>query len=232
MSQVRYLNFPVIILKGFLLKPERTLRNILYYAIYSYSLQFEGDMRGRLKTALEYYNLTTSLFDEDIKRIIAIGERYRAYKDYPHTGLGTHIYLDFIYSKKTHYDRLCLLAYLALKSILGNSLYCKTNNRLLFARMAGEAKASDFTNLPPEFDRYIKSRDYLIYWSDKLRGSLEDWYFVFYSRRTRGFYASLQLSLDDLAYIAESNSKANRDKIRKQEKRAAYLKAVEKLGVK
>jgi len=136
-------------------------------------------------------------------------------------GLSLSIFWDFYKNDKTEFEKVCLLGFLAIKSILGNAKYCNTNNDLLFARMIGENKATEFLNLPEEILKY-RTRHYL----NKRKNYLQVYFHLnYWSFEQRGFYVSFDLDELQLSEISEPQKYKNQVK-RLEEKRKDIINKI------
>lgn len=121
----------------------------------------------------------------------------------------TRILFDFRDHKKTEFEIVQLLAYCAIKSIIGKKEYKKTNWKLIVSRMLGFKSSSDIDLSSYKNSTLLKFNEKR-YWQNKLREHLElEWKVKFYSNANRGFYVcdGNKLSYDRLAEIAESKKK-------------------------
>lgn len=114
------------------------------------------------------------------------------------------MFLDFRLNAKTEEERAGLLAYLAIRSIIGKRPFAKTNKYFLTSRMACNQKNINDDELPEGIRKYRKKR----YHFDKLKTMLFTAYNVaIYSDKTiRGFYASVKKDADgkpDILWLAQ-----------------------------
>lgn len=120
------------------------------------------------------------------------------------------ILLDFRDNYKTDFEVTQLLAYCALKSIIGKKKVRKTNRTHLVCRMLGYKSKKEISNEvlnESEFKRIIDVR----YQWDKLRDQLEiNWKVKFYSKGLRGFCFSDGNKLSYEAFILDVESKKKR----------------------
>jgi len=141
------------------------------------------------------------------------------------SGINSKIIYDYRTNFKTDFDKVCLLAFLAIKSIIANKAYCKIDNNFLWSRMDGNSKSVDVSELSEEVKVYANR-----YQIDKIKKELIfNWYLVYYSRHTRGFYVSFKLDLEELVFEAEKKRKAVKEKQQKQAQNEALKKALERL---
>ncbi|MFL9845128.1 hypothetical protein [Flavobacterium rhizosphaerae] len=227
MADEKYLNIPVQLLEGFLVDKQVVLNNICDYAIYAHSLKLEdGTEEECFASAADFYKIT-------YQKVI-IKKRFKNAKelyDYlpensPKVGLNLSRFWDYYKNHKKEFEIACLLAYLAIKSILGKKSYCKMDNKFLLARMDGKTHSCAFDELSDEVFKYANE-----YQTKKIKNALSDtWGLVTYSYHTRGFWVSFKLSLDDLVFEAEKRREAVKEKQRKEEIKSARDKALERLN--
>ena len=226
MSNIKYFNFPIYFLKDFMINPIKdTLSPILNYALYEHSQKLEeGSGIDKLKSSAKYFNVSMG----DDKLLHKEGEKLVEGEiiGYPKAGINTKTYWDYRDNYKSEFDKVSLLAFLAIKSILQQKAYCKIGNKFWLARMDGKASSCEFEELSPAIRKY--STEYQI---RKIKNSLVDnWNLVTYSRYNRGFYISLKLPLEKLAFEAEKQRANVKNKKRKAEIKQAYLNAMKRLN--
>lgn len=122
----------------------------------------------------------------------------------------------------TDYHWECLFTFLAFKSIIGKKQYAKTNNQLLFTRMAGKEKVKDY--------QLLKGFDFTRYHLNKIKNELQiNWGLKYYSRYTKGFYAGFDIELEALIYEAEKRKESMKMQMLKTDKKNALNTALEKI---
>lgn len=135
-----------------------------------------------------------------------------------YVGISTDIFWSFYNSDKSQFEWECLVAFLALKSILGKKTYCKSNNGLLYARMSGSESVNNDSITLTRFHR------------DKIICELENnWGLKYYSRYTKGFYFGFDIGINDLVFEAEKRRKSTKEKLRNDEKKKALVEALKRL---
>jgi Tfp pilus assembly ATPase PilU len=140
-------------------------------------------------------------------------------------GINLRIYWDFRKNHKTEFEKVCLLAFLAIKSILGQKAFCKITNDFFVARMDGKAKTCKSLEISPALQKYINE-----YQLNRIKMTLKSkWYLVTYGRRMRGFYVAFDMSLDELIYNAEKARDKNIKLKLKREEDAALARALERI---
>jgi hypothetical protein len=206
-KDVRYFNFPIELLSDFLNDSSKVLNNICDYALYSHTLNLEyGDELECMKASQSFFKVTLSNIEKSLNNGKQLFDSIRP--NSPKVGINFTIFWDYYKNDKSEFDKACLLAFLAIKSILNKKSYCKIDNRFLLARMDGKAKSCDFEALSPSIRKFATE-----YQTKKIKYQLTDsWNLKTYSRYTRGFYVSFKLNLNDLIYEAEKRRKSVKEK--------------------
>lgn len=177
--------------------PKKNLMKILFYCFTS-----------RLKRGenVEVVKSELGIVGEIAEEYIKIGKQLydKIPQDSPFTGMKKETFWDFNKNPKTDFENACLLAYLAMKSIIGKNVYKKTTNIFIWSRMAGNVRAvENVGDLPVELQPFFKR-----YQFEKIKLNLEaDWHLVFYSNHTRGLYLSFRLSKKELVKYAEDRKR-------------------------
>ncbi len=218
-----YFNFPIQLLKGFLLDSQKCLVNIICYAIYKQSLKYEsGTEIEKVESAIKFLKTGGDASGFLLKGKKLYGETAT---HSPMVGISKTMFFDYFLNYKTEFEKVCLLAFLALRSIIKNKSYIKMDNKFFLARMDGKACSCELSDLSQEIQKYSSRR--LL---DKVKRELVyNWYLIYYSRYTRGFYVSFNLSLDDLVFEAEKRRKSVKEKQQKQLQDEALQKALSRL---
>jgi hypothetical protein len=210
-GEEKYLNFPIQLLEGFMTDSKQALNNILHYAVFARSLKLEfGTELEKFKSSAGYLNVSLG----NMKFALLNGRMLHDSlpDNLPKVGFSSSIFWTYYKDDKTDFEKACLLAFLAIKSIIGDKKYCKTVNNFVLARMDGRSK-SVIDDSEMSYEIYFFSNRYqLTKIIDELKSN---WGLVYYSRRTRGFYVSFKMDLEVLVTIAEKARKSTR---RKQEK--------------
>lgn len=235
MSDVKYFNFPVTLLKELFKDKDKVFNDILYIALYSHSLKMDAEDLysnsefNKFKSAAKFYGVVLNGSDQDkknkFKRGKALFESIPV--DSPKVGLNISIFWDFYKNEKSDFEIACLAAFLAIKSIIGTKPYCKTDNAYLWARMSGNSKAmKDFNELSEGVKKYANE-----YQTVKIKNTLRDnWKLVTYSRYTRGFYVSFTLDLHTLILEAEKRRKSTKEKQYKQQEKDILKQVLQSLN--
>lgn len=204
-SDLRYFNVPVQLLEGFLIDKTKVLENILDYAVYekALSLPTYSELPNG-KEALSYFKVNSL----HLQTTLDVGKLLYEYypKNSPKVGLNKDIWLSYYKTEKTEFEIITLLAFLALKSILGRKPYCKVTNNYWLARMDGKpCQIKSYDELSPVIKKYANE-----YRLGKIKQTLIDsWNLKTYSYHTRGFYVSFDKTLDDLIFKVEAIRKSN-----------------------
>ncbi|ALR31246.1 hypothetical protein ATE47_12265 [Chryseobacterium sp. IHB B 17019] len=231
-NNIKYFNFPIHLMQGILKSNQEGkkdfLSNLLYYSLYGHSIfiedlnQYEETEEERFKRSASWLNVKLANVDYALSRGKQLHSKYRNSKVY--TGLNTDIFWDFYKNDKTDYIWECLFTFLALKSIIGKKQYAKTNNQMMFTRMAGKEKVKDYLAL--------KGFDFTRYHLDKIKTELQiNWGLKYYSRYTKGFYVGFDIDLKELVFEAEKRKESMKINLLKESKKSALNIALEKIKV-
>lgn len=196
----KYYNFPCVLWKDYLLqeKREQIKENVCAYVM---AVKYD-----------EIKDMSQVRKDLDIKggdddKILGNGHRLIG-----ECGRGKNaqfsvnkdIFWDFHNNFHTDEERVLLLAYLALKSLIGKQAYIKTNAKMWLSRMDGNTKPIDESLLSRPIRAWATP-----YKIRKLKALLWKYYHVgFYSANVHGFYASVKLTSAKLmAQIKKEDNK-------------------------
>jgi hypothetical protein len=224
---VDYYNFPIALLQGFLVEPQRCLNDILSFS----SIAVCGDEKNwKFFRANAESLLGVSFPDvgEAWKRGKAIFFKYYGIgAPIPFTGIKRETYWEYRSTEKSDLEMAILLAYLAYKSIVREQGYFCCSDNYLLARMDGRAKAvKSLDELSPEI-QHFGSRWYLA----QIRGALKDWHvFIYSARGLHGVFVSFTLPLEKLALIAEGKKHETtaRARVEAYNQRMAMARAIAK----
>jgi len=221
-KEVKYLNFPIQMLSGFLLEHDSVLNNIVLYGLYHYGLTTLklGEPEERFIASMKHFGTKYNGVNDWEKAAEArtFYENFNALLNTkpPMVGLNLDIFWDYLTNEKTEFEKVCLLGFLSIKSILQKKPYCKMTNLFWLSRMDGKSKCvSEPSELSPEIRFYHNE-----YQTKKIKNELQDnWSLMYYARYTRGFYVSFKLDKEKLVYHAEMRRKATKEKQRKFEEK-------------
>lgn len=227
MENNRYFNFPIQMMQGVLegwKDKKEFLKDVLYLHIQNHAGRLE-DLNEYEETEVQRFKRSAEFWGVEMQGCVESrcqrGEsllcEFEDAKVY--VGISTDIFWSFYNENKTDFEWECLVAFLALKSILGKKTYCKTNNGLLYARMSGHDSLNDGSITLSRFHR------------DKIICELENnWGLKYYSRYTKGFYFGFDIGINDLVFEAEKRRKSTKEKLRNDEKKKALAEALKRLG--
>ena len=224
-SDDKYFNVPVQLFAGFMDDSKKCLDNVFDYSVYNHSIDLTGTETERFKAACKWYAVKPGNTEQSIRN----GKQL--IKDTPDNspkvGLKLSLFWDYYKTEKSDFEKLFLLGYLGIKSILKNKAYCKIDNKFWLSRMDGKTKSvSEFWELSEIMLKYSTE-----YQTVKIKTELRNtWGLTTYSRHTRGFYVSFSLTLDQLVFEAEKRRKSTREKQYKEAEKEAIRKALEKLN--
>jgi len=223
-TQTKYFNFPVVLLSDFMTNSNEVLDDIFDYAIYSHAQSLhQGNEMERVKATCNFLGVTLGSFDKTLKNGKTLFNSIGAKT--PKVGISKTVFFDFYQNEKTEFEKVSLLAFLAIKSIVQNKPYCKVVNKYWLARMAGNSNSCEIMELPEWLKKYSNE-----YQTKKIKKELSiNWGLVTYSRYNRGFYVSFQLKLEDLVYEAEKCRKSTKEKQHKILQNEAVRKALLRL---
>ena len=233
-KDVRYLNFPIALLSNFT-KGEISrcfsLSKIIDYGLYYNSLMFDGydpeiedDFYSQSVCYLGIKIREDSMHDAEDRSFMNGLNLYEVYgDDKPMTGISVPVLLNYQDNHKTEFEDMCLLAFLALKSIVQTKPYCKITNAYWLSRMAGFDTTQEVSQLPKSIQNFNTE-----YYLRKIKNELEDsWGMTWYGRYTRGFYVSFKLDKKELMFQVEKKRKSRIARNKKlQEKK--FLAEIEK----
>lgn len=205
-----YFNIPVPLWQGMLNDKKTTMENIFQYCAYRFSLEKDFipcEIMAHEESFEQLGGFQNGIPDDCLRGM----ELYDSLDErLPLAGLHRSVFWNFYNNQVNDFQLACLVAYLAVKSILGKQLYCKLNNRFLVSRMAGHVHTVELDFIPKELRKYLGR-----YQSEKLRNELEaNWGINTYGFRTRGFYASIDLPMKSLITQVEKNRKSRVEKQR------------------
>lgn len=219
----KYFEFPVQLLNQMMTKKDKCLDEIADYGIFKFSEQFEYGEEGSLKHSLKFFGVKVNDFKTFYEKSISL---YNSFDNPPTSSINTKIFWDYYQNEKTEFQKICLLAYLSLRSIARNKPYCKITNEFWFSRMAGHVQKVPIEDLPEVIKKY--STEHYI---KKIKDELKlNWYLVTYAKRTRGFYVTFKLKLDELIYHVEIKKRKAKAKQQKQKEDDAYHRAMQRIN--
>ncbi len=220
----RYFNAPIQLYKGFVLDCDTCLFNIVRYACFEYTIKNDCT----IKDAVNFYGINIGdNTKSNLQRAFEIGKELheKIPINSPMVGINKEVFFKYKSEDKTEFEKICLLAYLSIKSIVQNKSYCKIDNKFLLSRMDGNPSVIDLNKLSPEIKKHSKE-----YQLVKIKNELiKSWNLKHYSRYTRGFYVSFSMELEDLIYEAEKKRKTYLEKLQKELQKVAVAKALDKL---
>jgi hypothetical protein len=230
-SRDRYLNFPILFLKEFMSKPDEAFTMILgysiYYTVYSENAHFESIGDFILCSEPNTYEMDLEELGK-IGEALYIGLKKKeelSGKKIPIVGISVDLFNDFYRVEKSDFDLVCLLAFLAIKSILQKSEYRNIKNTLLLARMGG--CPSPGHPIPEEISYWMLSSRYR---RAKVIDCLRDRYKMKTAFKSRGITCSFSLSQEDLEYSIQlakvkKVNKGNSDRKLAKEKALQRIKS-------
>lgn len=225
-DEEKYFNAPIQLLDGFLENSSLCLNDVFDYAIYQYYSKLEGSQAERFKATYKEFGVSTTRSQSKIienGKVLIDSIPYNS----PRIGINKNMYIDFYQNQKSDFDKVCLLGFLAIKSIVGDKPFWKLDNKFWLSRMDGKVKSvSELWELSENIKKYSTE-----YQTVKIKKELRNnWGLVTYSRYTRGFYVSFDLTLEQLVFEAEKRRKSTKEKQYKRLESEALQKALLKLN--
>lgn len=156
------MNFPITILQEAFKNIRETVDNIMDYATYKHSLGLEfGNENQRMKEAAHFFNIKFGNIERVMQKAKEIHDSVK--KGTPFASVRLKMLWDYYDNPKKETDIACFRAFCAIKSILGNKEYIKTNKSLVIARMFGLIDSKNEETQEKVFSassahRYINSR--------------------------------------------------------------------------
>lgn len=156
------MNFPITILQEAFKNIRETIDNIMDYATYKHSLGLEfGNENQRMKEAAHFFNIKFGNIERAMQKAKEIHDSVK--KGTPFASVRLKMLWDYYDNPKKETDIACFCAFCAIKSILGNKEYIKTNKSLVIARMFGLIDSKNEETQEKVFSassahRYINSR--------------------------------------------------------------------------
>lgn len=218
-DRTEYFNFPIVMLDDFMQDRRKCLSDIVDYTIYKYMHDEIEDFQD---------NPIESILQAARDMLVTLGNEEQTYlngetifnslnDNLPLVGIRRNVYWDYHDNEKTEFEKIVLLAYLALRSILGNKEYVNVKNDFWFSRMAGSVKKLESMDmLPPRIAKFHTE-----HYRRKIKTILQlDWGMTHYAHYTKGFNVSWKKDFKWLKYKVESNKLAARAKeLKNQQKR-------------
>ena len=130
------MNFPITILQGAFKDIRETVDNIMDYATYKHSLGLDfGNESQRMKESSDFFNIKFGNIERAMQKAKEIHNSVK--KGTPFASVRLKMLWDYYNNPKKEADIAYFCAFCAIKSILGDKGYTKTNKNLIIARMFG-----------------------------------------------------------------------------------------------
>lgn len=200
------------------------LSNVFDVGIYNYSKTLKGSEEKCYKDALKFLGITQGNIPAAIRNAKSVLSKMPT--NYPITGIEKDMLFDYYKNEKSDYEKICLGAFLGIRSIIGSKPFCKTNKAMIHARMFGYSTVKDLSAELTAIERQYQIRWHM----DKVLLDLqESWFLKLFSDHQRGMYVSFDLSLNDLAVKSEASKQRTKTQQFKEAKRKAIQSAKEQL---
>lgn len=225
-----FYNFPLPLMRGFW-ESNGKAQQCLGDALYFYA-RWVWERRSAKVSEEDFYDFICKELGLDNFRFSSKAGLYNRTKDYwwdytsekydgAYFSISSDLFFEFYGKERSQEDRIGLLAYIAVKSIIGRNTFAQTNRFFIASRMACNTKF--VKELPQEIEQCITRRKF-----EKLKDMLFEVYHVgiFTDRRMRGCYVSLKKDENgkpDLEWLGKEAFKNYAS-----HKESAYKKALEK----
>jgi hypothetical protein len=216
----RFLNFPIVLLKGFLDNHKECLDNIFFYAVF----EMVFSEKAKFKSIGEFQNEFEFYFDSDLiteiqKHGKGLFDLYNGVKC-ARTGLHFNSFVDFRKPKK-EFDLVCLLLFLALKSIVQTKPYANAKDALILSRMAGYSKVE--SDIPENIAYWMKTGSRR---RPKVFNELEKYFKLVKANSARGTTFSInKLTQEQLEFTILQKGDQKSDREMNEKKRKAKEEA-------
>jgi hypothetical protein len=209
--KAKYLIFPIWLLDSCEIENfQNTVNRIFSYAVYRHSEKLTlGTLNRKIADASTYFGYKLTEHDHRTQFFVDKGEMLIDAKDKTRPDLITISIpadkaVEFLTNQKTELEAASLLAYCALRSVVGKQLFAKTSKTQVLSKMAGNRTRESQKVLPEWLQKY-ETR----YYFEKIKFELEqNWGVEFYGLFVRGFYASFLLDQKVLVKTVETHRKA------------------------
>jgi hypothetical protein len=223
-SKAEFINVPIQLLSGFIDDTRLSIRDIYHYSLYAQFVKLDkGSDKEKYRRACEWLNFQELDREENLRHGKVLFERYL---NSPMTGIERSLYTEYNKHEKSEFDKACFLAFHALKSIVGNKTFQKTDNKLLWARMDGKIKTIQNVEELSDKVRFFTQE----YQTLKIKRELqENWGVVYYAQQTRGFYVSFKMDLKSLIMEVLKRKRKTLEKQRLDTLRSLEKEAIEEI---
>ena len=226
MSKTIYFNVPITIIEGIFENHKDTLNKIAYWAAADVMNGLKGyNQLAKLMEARRVLQLSFQVNQSVYQLCLDTQKKYSGAR----AGLSLEQikHLNQCWGFLKDSDKVVWLAFIALKSILGNKTYCKTNDLMLFARMNGLVRAYSSEEDLLEHSHPVIANHYTRRKRETLRKRLaEEFHIKCYSYHDRGYYITRRLSFEKLMELVELSrhqKKTYQAKIAKSRKKVLAL---------
>jgi hypothetical protein len=222
-NKEKYFNFPIQLLEGFIDNDKQILENILNYAVFSHYLNLEfGDEDERIVESASFFGIHLGNKEITLERGEMLVDSISS--NSPFVGINLSIFFDYYKNDKTEFEKVTLLGFIAIKSILQKKSYCKITNNFWLSRM--DEKVSSIKEIY-ELSKPIKK--YAVHYQlRKIKAELErNWKLKTVSGR--GFSVSFKMSIEALTYEVLKKRKKYKDSEIKKAKDKAKSEALKRL---
>jgi hypothetical protein len=209
MKGTDYIAYPITLHKGALPDFRLTADGILNYCGFAVASQLErGTPAERMKAAGDHLGITWGNINTALKEGKELHQRTLAKT--PMTSIRKPVLWDYYSNDKTEFEIACLLAFAAIKSILGNKPFCKTNKALIHARMFGYRSAKDMPEVLEGYEAKYAKRWHM----DRLLKELQfSWSLKVYTNHCYGIYVCFgKANKKDMVRVCLEKKSKNKEK--------------------
>lgn len=222
-EDIRYLNFPIQLIHGAFNDITSSCNDIIAYCVYNRAngLKTQPNLQD-FNNSGKYYNIPFILNEEMLQRGATLFNSIPQRS--PKAGIKVEMILEYLTTPKTPHEVACLLAYVALRSILGLHPYKKIQNKQLVSRMSGYCSNNELRDDNEE----THISNYITEWRLRsIKDSLKmKWGVKIYGCHMRGFYVSTAMELDSLIIIALKSKKKYHEKVYREKEEEALKRAL------
>lgn len=213
--KAKYLCFPIQFLRIFHIDMEDAINQIIVFGGYHRALSLNPDIVEVEPSAMLKVLNDWQLDVSDIEAKLNLGRNlYRQYEGRPTASVKISLLLEMRDSIKSEFELMLICAFCGFRSMIGTKSYLKATDEYLLSRMFGYATIDQYQNAKTtQHEQDMRAKYSNRYHLDKIKKTLQnDWGLVYYSRKTRGFYVSFNLTLIDLINQAEDRRDRTKQK--------------------
>ncbi len=232
MSDVKYMTFPIELLKNAFTDVRGVVSNAMDYAFYVKYKEL-----GSIEDTKQYFGLDGFFSEVLYEPCLNNGEAvFNSFENPPLTSINVSTLYNFLLYEKEEFEIAVFCAFCGLRSIIGTKPYTKTTNEYLMARMFGFRSKDELLRCEPKpeyHQKFLSNPQKIRYQlTEKIIKNelIIDWGLNYYSNRSRGFFVSFKLDFEVLVQIAEKSRKSIIKQKHKEEQRLIIQKVIHNLS--